>query len=158
MRKVKQDEVIATELEDFFIQFTQLLWAHVFQCYDDNKEASLNITEHFIIEFLGRESFASMGKLSKIAHVSPTTMTSIVDRLIRRGLVLRHRAHEDRRKVLVILSEQGKKFYNRHHHNTIELYTNFLSTLPDRGKRLSTTLKEIKNDLIYLNKFLKKDD
>ena len=39
-----------------------------------------------------------MSKLAKIIYVAQTTMTSIVDRLIKRGLLQRRRAQQDRRK------------------------------------------------------------
>ncbi len=154
-REVKERQNIILEIEDLFLRLTEILWAHVSRCSSgDNKNISLNITEHFIIEYLGKESFASMSRLSKIIHVSPTTMTSIVDRLIRRGFLQRYRAQQDRRKVLVTLSDEGKNFYLRHHFHFTELYIHFLSSLPDHGKAFAQNLQEIKENITQLKNHL----
>ena len=67
----EQEKRIAAEIDDFFLQFTEILWAHISSYYKRDKKTSLNITEHFIVEFLGKESFASMSKLAKIIYVAP---------------------------------------------------------------------------------------
>ncbi|HNR65009.1 MAG TPA: MarR family transcriptional regulator [Atribacterota bacterium] len=146
----EQEKRIAAEIDDFFLQFTEILWAHISSYYKRDKKTSLNITEHFIVEFLGKESFASMSKLAKIIYVAPTTMTSIVDRLIKRGLLQRRRAQQDRRKILVTLSEEGRQFYERYHQNSLEFYSIFLSALPDKGKAFIQNLQGIKGSFPYL--------
>ncbi len=149
-KKIKEEEKSAAAIDDFFLQFTEILWTHISSYYKGDKKTSLNITEHFIIEFLGKESFASMSKLAKIIHVAPTTMTSIVDRLIRRGLLQRRRAQQDRRKILVTLSEKGRQSYERYHQNSLEFYSIFLSALPDKGKVFIQNLQGIKGSFPYL--------
>jgi DNA-binding MarR family transcriptional regulator len=152
----KEEKKIAAEIEEIFLQLTEMLCEHVSDSsYMPADKTSFNITEHFLIEFLGKESFASMSKLSQIVHVAPTTMTSIVDRLIRRGYLKRRRAEQDRRKVLVALSEKGKQFYYHHHHESIKIYVHFLSTLPDKGKKFYQNLSEIKRNLHYLKEYLR---
>ncbi len=152
-KNISEEEKIAAEMDDFFLQSTEILWIHLSRYYKDNKEASLSITEHFIIRFLGKELFATMSKLSQIIQVAPTTMTSIVDRLVKRGLLQRHRDWQDRRKILVALSEEGKQSYDRYHQNSLEFYTHFLSALPDKGKSFGQNLKEMKRSIFYLKKY-----
>ena len=105
-KKISEEGKIAAEMDDFFLQFTGILWIHLSRYYKENKEPPSSITEHFIIRLLGKESFASMSKLSQVIQVAPTTMTSIVDRLIKCGLLQRRRAQQARRKILVALSEE----------------------------------------------------
>jgi DNA-binding MarR family transcriptional regulator len=143
-KKIREEGKIAAEMDDFFLQFTGILWLHLSRYYKENKEPPSSITGHFIIGFLGKESFASMSKLSQVIQVAPITMTSIVDRLIKCGLLQRRRAQQVRRKILISLSEKGKQFYDRYHQNSLELYTHFLSTLPDKGKSFGQNLKGIK--------------
>ena len=152
-KKISEEEKIAAEMDDFFLQFTGILWLHLSRYYKENKKPPSSITEHFIIRFLGKESFASMSKLSQVIQVAPTTMTSIVDRLIKCGLLQRRRAQQARRKILVALSEEGKQFYDRYHQNSLELYTHFLSTLPDKGKSFGQNLKGIKGSIPYLKRY-----
>jgi DNA-binding MarR family transcriptional regulator len=152
-KKSKQSNEIASEIDKFFLQATEMLWQHVTQCYGSTKgseKKSLSITEHFIIEFLGEESFASMSRLSQVIHVAPTTMTSIVDRLIKRGLLERHRAQQDRRKVLVSLSEKGKQLYEIHYQESLKLYSYYLNKFPDKGKQFRQNINELRKNIDYL--------
>lgn len=150
----KEEQKIASEINDLFLQLTEILWQHVSECHNAAGTDSFNITEHYLIEYLGKESFASMSKLSRIFQVAPTTMTSIVDRLIRWGYLKRHRAQQDRRKVLVTLSEKGKQFYLHHHHESLKAYAYYLTKLPDKGKKFRKSLDEIRRNLDDLRKYL----
>ena len=55
------------------------------------------------------QSTFTMTEMSRLHGVSFSTMTSMVDRLIKGGLLERQRDDEDRRIVLVRLSAKGKK-------------------------------------------------
>ena len=55
------------------------------------------------------QSTFTMTEMSRLHGVSFSTMTSMVDRLIKGGLLERQRDDEDRRIVLVRLSTKGKK-------------------------------------------------
>ncbi|MFA6621910.1 MAG: MarR family transcriptional regulator [Candidatus Caldatribacteriota bacterium] len=148
---------LASEINDLFLQLTEFLWEHVSGSQISSERASFSITEHYLIEFLGKESFASMSKLSQIFHVAPTTMTSIVDRLVQRGYIKRRRAQEDRRKVLVALSDKGMKFYLFHRYESLEFYAQYLSRLPDKGLDFRKSLHEIQRNLEYLRDYIKKN-
>lgn len=50
----------------------------------------------------------SVGKLAKQIQVSGPTVTGLVDRLVDRNFVIRQRDKQDRRKVVVALTEKGK--------------------------------------------------
>jgi DNA-binding MarR family transcriptional regulator len=95
-----------------------------------------------------------MRKLSQVIHVAPTTMTSIVDRLVKRDYLRRRRAQQDRREVLIALSEKGKQFYEQHHHQALEMYVNFLSTLPDKGKKFYHSLNEVKKRISKVSEII----
>jgi len=151
----REEKKIAAEMNDLFLQLTEMLWEHVSSSHGSTQHIALSVTEHYLIEFLGKESFASMSKLSRIFYVSPTTMTSIVDRLVQRGYIKRRRAQQDRRKVLVTLSEKGKEFYFQHRYESLQVYAHYLSRLPDKGKNFRQSLKEIKRNLDYLKDYLR---
>ncbi|MFW6135130.1 MAG: MarR family winged helix-turn-helix transcriptional regulator [Elusimicrobiota bacterium] len=150
-----EEKKIASEINDLFLQLTEMLWEHVYSSHLPSRTVSFSITEHYLIEFLGKESFASMSKLSRIFHVPPTTMTSIVDRLVQRGYIKRHRAQQDRRKVLVTLSEKGKEFYLYHRYESLKVYAHYLSRLPDKGKNFRQSLIAIKQNIDYLKDYFK---
>lgn len=51
----------------------------------------------------------SSAMLSRKLHVTPGNITGIVDRLEKKGLVVRERKREDRRVVLLLLTAEGQK-------------------------------------------------
>ncbi|MCK8603390.1 MarR family winged helix-turn-helix transcriptional regulator [Desulfoferrobacter suflitae] len=52
----------------------------------------------------------SLGALSKIVYVNSSTVTGIVDRLEKRGLVRRTRVSKDRRQIHAEITDKGQKF------------------------------------------------
>jgi DNA-binding MarR family transcriptional regulator len=62
------------------------------------------------LERLGK---CPLGRLAAEMYVGAPTVTGVVDRLERDGLVKRFRQSEDRRKVLVGLTPQGRKLLAR---------------------------------------------
>ena len=49
-----------------------------------------------------------LGQLSKMMYLHPSTITGVVDRLEKKGHVVRDRVHKDRRIVMVKLTTKGK--------------------------------------------------
>ncbi len=58
--------------------------------------------------FIGQNPGAMSGALAQSLGVVPTTATSIVDRLVRRGLVRRARSQTNRRAVALTLTPTGE--------------------------------------------------
>ena len=152
-REAKPEKKIASEMENLFLELTEILWLQVARCSYGKEGSTLNITEYSVIQYLGKETFASMSKLSQLIQVAPTTMTSMVDRLIKRGLLQRRRAQQDRRKVLVTLFEEGKQFYREHRRQTLEIYSRFLTNLSDKGQGFGGCIQELKKNIPYLKKY-----
>jgi DNA-binding MarR family transcriptional regulator len=55
------------------------------------------------------EKSSRMGPLAAAAFQSAASMTGIVDRLLERGLVRREQDPQDRRSVVVVLTEEGER-------------------------------------------------
>jgi len=89
----------------------------------------LGLSHFYILTTLYREKVLSSGNLAKSLDVKNSTITSLVDRLVKLLLVKRRRCERDRRVVLVELTDKGKKL------------TEKLLTL--RKKRLKEIVKEL---------------
>ena len=89
----------------------------------------LGLSHFYILTTLYREKVLSSGNLAKSLDVKNSTITSLVDRLVKLSLVKRRRCERDRRVVLVELTDKGKKL------------TEKLLTL--RKKRLKEIVKEL---------------
>ena len=71
---------------------------------------NFSIKEQMVMKYLGCNESAKMSDLSTFFSTPPTTMTSIVTRLVKKGYLERFRSKRDRRKVMVQLAPKGKKY------------------------------------------------
>ncbi|HEY53176.1 MAG TPA: MarR family transcriptional regulator [Caldilineae bacterium] len=77
-------------------------------------DLKLTVPQFFTLSTL--ESFggkASMGELARSTYQVSATMTGIIDRLVRDGLVERRRAETDRRSVVVVITPAGQKLVDQ---------------------------------------------
>jgi len=61
---------------------------------------------------LGKQKKMIMREVAEFLQVPMSTATGIVDKLIEKGLVIRDYSAEDRRIVMISLSEEGASIYN----------------------------------------------
>lgn len=80
----------------------------------DTEFANLSITEIHTIEAIGKEGNKTMGKIAHDLRITVGTLTTAINRLIKKGYVERKRTEEDRRVVLVNLTEKGEEVFNVH--------------------------------------------
>lgn len=67
-----------------------------------------------VIEAIGMGEAKNMTSVARSLEVTTGTLTIAVNSLVRKGYVDRVRSEEDRRVVLISLSEKGKKAYLHH--------------------------------------------
>lgn len=67
-----------------------------------------------VIEAIGTEEAKNMTSVARSLDVTTGTLTIAVNSLVRKGYVNRVRSEEDRRVVLISLSDKGKKAYLHH--------------------------------------------
>ena len=74
----------------------------------------LSITEIHTIEAIGKEGNRTMGEIANDLRITVGTLTTAINRLIKKGYVERKRIEADRRVVVVYLTESGKKVFDEH--------------------------------------------
>ena len=86
----------------------------------------------------------TMGELSALYSVSVSTMTSMVGRLFQNGMLKREQDENDRRIVLVSLTEKGRKVLTKLIDGRREVLERFLYTL-DRNevKRFDLAMNDV---------------
>ena len=67
-----------------------------------------------VIEAIGTEEAKNMTSVARSLDVTTGTLTISVNNLVKKGYVNRVRSEEDRRVVLISLSEKGKRAYLHH--------------------------------------------
>ena len=78
------------------------------------KEISIN--DMHIIDAVGIQQQKNMSTVARTLGVTVGTLTIAVNNLVKKGYIQRMRSQEDRRVVLISLTEKGEKAY-RHHQN-----------------------------------------
>ena len=94
------------------LEFMRLLWAldHVLHKRSKWMARRFGITgpQRFALRVIGREPEVSAGRLAGILKVHPSTLTGILQRIERRGLLLRQVDQGDRRRVRLELTPSGR--------------------------------------------------
>ena len=95
------------------------------------KYKNLTLSELHVIAAIGCESAQPMSVIASKLDVTVGTLTIAMNNLVKKGYVTRIRSEEDRRVVLIALSEQGVEAY-AHHESFHEEMINFtMSALND---------------------------
>jgi DNA-binding MarR family transcriptional regulator len=94
------------------LEFMRLLWAvdHGLQSTSKRMESSLGLTgpQRLVVRLVGRFPGIPAGKLAQILHVHPSTLTGVLKRLEKRGVLERKADPLDGRKALFALTEAGR--------------------------------------------------
>lgn len=74
----------------------------------------ISVNDMHIMEAIGIQNPKSMSTVAKTVSVTVGTLTIAINHLVKKGYVERIRSEEDRRVVLVSLSEKGEKAFLHH--------------------------------------------
>ena len=102
-----------------------------------------------VMEAIGVEQPKNMTSVAKALSVTTGTLTISVNSLVKKGFVERVRSEEDRRVVLVSLTEKGKRVYRKHQQFHEVLVQSIVAQLNDEEK---VVLEKV---LTNLNKYFK---
>lgn len=110
-----------------------------------DKESQAIITEEFrditnndmhIIEAVGIDEPRSMSVIAKKLSVTVGTLTTNMNGLEKKGYILRERSAEDKRVVLVTLTERGRKAFFHHRDFHKNMIKSIVKGLDEDEKRL----------------------
>lgn len=94
------------------LEFMRLLWAldHVLHKRSKFMARRFGVTgpQRFALRVVGREPELTAGRLAEILKVHPSTLTGILQRLERRGFLVRKVDSTDRRRVRLELTSSGR--------------------------------------------------
>ncbi|WDV45513.1 transcriptional regulator [Clostridiaceae bacterium M8S5] len=95
----------------------------------------LSITEIHTIDAVGIEEPKTMTTIANKLKITVGTLSISINRLVKKGYALRKRFEEDKRVVLVSLTEKGREVFNDHklfHNKMIEKLTSDLKIHEDK--------------------------
>lgn len=93
---------------------------------------------------INRAGELNPGQLARTISLSPPTVTGILDRLERRGLIKRERAARDKRQVVVCLTDDGRRLLENSPPPMQERFTRRLTELTvARQRQIARSLDEV---------------
>ena len=95
--------------DQVLIAIRQIIKAVSLQSYHIQQTFGLTGTQLLLLREAGRREGSAGGELAKALSLSHATVTTILDRLESRGLVVRTRSTADRRRFVVQLTEEGRR-------------------------------------------------
>lgn len=104
-----------------------------------------------IIEAIGDKEPKNMSTVAKCLKVTVGTLTIAINSLVKKGYVNRIRSEEDRRVVLISLSELGKEAFEHHKRFHEEMVSATLKGLNDDETKI--LIKSLSNLSAYFKKY-----
>jgi DNA-binding MarR family transcriptional regulator len=118
-----QPEVLARRPLGPVLTFLRTLWGvnHVLESTSRRMQARFGVTgpERMVLRLVGRYPGISAGELARVLRVHPSTLTGVLKRLARRGLLVRRPDPADARRALFTLTARGRAV-DRLRHGTVE--------------------------------------
>lgn len=91
--------------------------------------SDISITEMHTIEVIGMYDEKTMSEVAQKLKITVSTLTTAINKLIKKDYVERKRIEEDRRVVLVKLTKKGKLAYRLHQRFHREMINNAIEGL-----------------------------
>ncbi|MFQ5629873.1 MAG: MarR family winged helix-turn-helix transcriptional regulator [bacterium] len=119
----KKVEELFNYMDIMIRHFAFLKWQRL-KDYED-----LSLQELNAIHIIGKKGPCIMREVAESMMLAVSTMTTIMDKLVAKELVIRKRSDADRRVVRVLLTGRGKELYQANLQAHLELTKAMLNTL-----------------------------
>ncbi len=98
----------------------------------------MNVTavQSMVLNFLGEKDAVTSKELGERTYLDSATLTGLLDRLEAAGYIERQRHPEDRRAILICLTDTGRKLTEALHQKMLEANQAFLAHLNREEQRL----------------------
>ena len=107
--------------------------------------AGVSMAHLHVMWLLKRHGDLSMGRLAEMLDVSLSNASGLIDRMVERGLVERIRVPDDRRLVLVALSDHGRAMLDHADVLRSDLLESILRRLrPEQLQRLALAMADVR--------------
>ena len=129
-------------------------------CYENNSliHGDITNTQLLVLECLSACGPCKMNALVSALKVNFSAATTIIDRLVRTGFVIRQRGEEDRRTVFVDLSPKGKKILSEDHQRRRKAFMQVFSRVSAQEREdYLRILEKIVESFSYHSHHAKKD-
>lgn len=115
--------------------------------------SDISITEIHTIAAVGMYGSKTMSEIAQVLEITMGTLTSAVDKLIKKGYLERSRSNTDRRIVNVSLTKRGKLAYRIHEKFHLDMVKAIIGDFTQEEEEiLSIGLRKLNNHLKVIYK------
>ena len=130
------------EMEEVLNSFTEIMSGLMIDQYQKQiTELELTLPQAQVLRVLRRGPLQT-GQLAAQMRISAPAITQLTDRLIRKGLIERSAAVDDRRCVIVALSDEGRSLVDQFRQRRGEIFDEALSELSEKERRQAVEVLE----------------
>lgn len=97
-------------------------------------DLSLSKTEVFCLLWMERNTDITMSKITELLDIPMSTTTGVVNRLVKKGYIERYRSDNDRRIVLIRLTDSGVKLVEEVKQNAAHYFNLVTEALSEEEK------------------------
>lgn len=80
----------------------------------ESKFNDITIKDMHTIAAISMYETRTASQVAEMVHLTPSAMTSVIDKLVKKGYVERHRDDNDRRVVHLVLTHNGRTVFRAH--------------------------------------------
>ena len=111
----------------------------------DSKRHELTVTQHFAVMMIDENGPLTIKALAELLGISPPSASSMVDKLVSKGILNRRQSQKDRRKVRVSISPAASKVIDSANRTTIGIYADLLEKAgPETTRKWCDVLEHLK--------------
>ena len=99
-------------------------------------DGKLTVSHYIILNLLNDRRSSNMSELAKNLKLTMSATTSIIDKMVELKLVKRHHSKDDRRIVLITLTENGRMLVSKISKDRLVVIREILSVLSEKEKQL----------------------
>jgi DNA-binding MarR family transcriptional regulator len=126
------------------LDFMRLVWAldHALQRASKRMEAAVGVTgpQRLALRIVSRFPGITAGQVARLLHVHPATVTGVLGRLEKQGLIHRRADPTDRRRTRLGITEKGRRLEGVEHWTVEAAVGRVLATAPPDGVRAAREL------------------
>ncbi|MBP0483077.1 MarR family winged helix-turn-helix transcriptional regulator [Sagittula salina] len=95
-------------VDSSLIALRRIIRATELYARDLKQIAGITAVQFRVLQIVGEKGHTTAKEISTRMHVSQATVTSLVDKLVREGMVTREKSQTDRRQTDILMTEKGQ--------------------------------------------------
>ena len=100
-----------------------------------NCPTDITLIEIEVLKFVEKNKDAKMKAVADYLHIKPSSATSIIDNLVKKGDLKRVASKNDRRAVCIVLTPKGLKSLEKKYKNIHKTISKFFDSLSEKNKK-----------------------